>query len=116
MLQIKRVYEEPSKEDGYRVLVDRLWPRGISKERAQLDEWLKEVGPSNELRKWFHHEPEKFDVFKEKYADELGAGKAKEAFDHLQTLVAKHQNVTLVYGAKDTLDNQAVCLKEWLEK
>ena len=116
MIKIKRVYEQPSTDDGYRVLVDRLWPRGVSKSKAQLDEWLKEVAPSNELRKWFHHEPEKFEAFKENYAAELQEGSAKEAFAHLKMLVATHPIVTLVYGAKDTQDNQAVCLKEWLEQ
>ncbi|MGM0123897.1 hypothetical protein IGI37_001271 [Enterococcus sp. AZ194] len=116
MIQVKRVYEQVSDQDGYRVLVDRLWPRGISKEHAKLDEWLKEVAPSNELRKWFHHEPEKFPLFKEKYALELTTGIQKEAFNQLKKIVETNSTVTLVYGAKDTVDNQAVCLKKWLEE
>ncbi|KAF1296788.1 MarR family transcriptional regulator [Enterococcus sp. JM4C] len=115
MIKLKRAYEEPAEADGYRVLVDRLWPRGVSKEQAQVNEWLKEVAPSNELRKWFHHEAEKFAEFKEKYEAELAQGTGKEAFAELLEIVSENPVVTLVYGAKDTVANQAVCLKEWLE-
>ncbi|WP_417371029.1 DUF488 domain-containing protein [Gelidibacter japonicus] len=111
-IQIKRVYDAPSKSDGYRVLVDRIWPRGISKEEANLDEWNKDLAPSTELRKWFDHDPEKFDDFSNKYKKEL-----KDRADVLKQLSqrAKDQTVTLLYGAKDTDHNQAVVLKKVLE-
>lgn len=111
-IQIKRVYDAPSKSDGYRVLVDRIWPRGISKEEANLDEWNKDLAPSTELRKWFDHDPEKFDDFSNKYKKEL-----KDRADVLKQLFqrARDQKVTLLYGAKDTEHNQAVVLKKVLE-
>lgn len=111
-IQIKRVYDAPSESDGYRVLVDRIWPRGISKEEANLDEWNKDLAPSTELRKWFDHDPEKFDDFSNKYKKEL-----KDRADVLKQLFqrARDQKVTLLYGAKDTEHNQAVVLKKVLE-
>lgn len=111
-IQIKRVYDAPSKSDGYRVLVDRIWPRGISKGEANLDEWNKDLAPSTELRKWFDHDPEKFDDFSNKYKKEL-----KDRADVLKQLFqrARDQKVTLLYGAKDTEHNQAVVLKKVLE-
>ncbi|WP_163514253.1 DUF488 domain-containing protein [Gelidibacter japonicus] len=111
-IQIKRVYDASSKSDGYRVLVDRIWPRGISKEEANLDEWNKDLAPSTELRKWFDHDPEKFDDFSNKYKKEL-----KDRADVLKQLFqrARDQKVTLLYGAKDTEHNQAVVLKKVLE-
>lgn len=112
-LKIKRAYEEASEEDEYRVLVDRLWPRGISKEKAKLDEWLKELGPSTELRKWFGHQPELFPEFKQKYKVELK--EKTEELSHLKAIL-KNQNLTLVYSAKDEQHNQAVVLKEVLEE
>lgn len=111
-LKIKRAYEEPSEKDGYRVLVDRLWPRGVSKEKAKLDEWIKELGPSTELRKWFGHQPEKFPEFKEKYKEELK--EKTEKLNHLKTIL-KTQNLTLIFSARDEKHNQAVVLKELLE-
>jgi uncharacterized protein YeaO (DUF488 family) len=109
---IKRIYESLSKNDGYRVLVDRIWPRGISKEDAQLDDWAKEIAPSDELRKWFDHDPDKFNEFKTRYKKELEYHK-----DKLDKLVRKstEKKVTLLYGAKDQEHNQAVVLKEVLE-
>ena len=107
MIKIKRIYDQPQSEDGYRVLVDRLWPRGISKEEAALDEWLKDIGPSNELRKWFGHIPERFPEFEQKYLDEL---KEKSTLtDHLKT-IAQQKTITLLYSAKDQQHNQAVVL------
>lgn len=114
MLRIKRVYEEASKEDGYRVLVDRLWPRGISKEKAHIDLWLKEIAPSNELRKWFGHDPEKWQEFKTKYKKELNEN--EDALKELVSLIKKHSHMTLLYGAKDTEHNQALVLHELLTK
>lgn len=117
-VEIKRVYDDAEKSDGLRVLVDRLWPRGLSKEDAQVDEWLKEVGPSKELRQWFDHDPDKFDEFKKKYKDELDNNEQQqEELKKLKDLTIKHKkNLTLVYGAKDEKNNQAVVLKEILDR
>lgn len=112
-VQIKRVYEEVGDGDGYRILVDRLWPRGISKDKAQIGEWLKEVGPSDELRKWFDHDPAKFSEFKKRYERELAEN---PAFKHLREAVSEHPEVTLVYSARDELHNQAVVLQAFLAK
>jgi len=110
-IQIKRVYEKPVKEDGQRILVDRLWPRGLTKEKASIDLWLKEIAPSTELRKWFGHDPEKWKEFQRKYHQELKNNKAQVSIlkEHL-----KKGNVTLVYGAKDEEHNEALVLKEWI--
>jgi uncharacterized protein YeaO (DUF488 family) len=110
-IKLKRVYEIPAAGDGFRVLVDRLWPRGISKEKAGLDVWLKEAGPSDELRKWFGHDPAKFDEFRRRYKNELASN---PALAELKTITAQHQTVTLLYGAKDPQHNQAVVLAELL--
>ncbi|MBX2985999.1 MAG: DUF488 domain-containing protein [Bacteroidia bacterium] len=109
---IKRVYESATKDDGYRILVDRLWPRGISKDHAQIKEWLKELGPSTELRKWFNHDPALYPEFKKKYIAELHNQKTE--LKRIADLTNKHQ-VCLVYGAKDEKHNQAVVLKEAIE-
>ncbi|PIC68573.1 DUF488 domain-containing protein [Sporosarcina sp. P21c] len=116
-VQIKRVYEDAEKDDGLRVLVDRLWPRGMSKEDAQVDEWLKEVGPSTELRQWFDHDPDKFEGFKEKYKEELKNNEAQqEELEKLKDWTKEYKkNITLVFGAKDEKNNQAVVLKEILD-
>ncbi len=110
-LVVKRVYDEPSGEDGHRVLVDRLWPRGLSKDKARLDEWVKELGPSTELRKWFGHEVDKWPEFRKKYRAEL----ADEA-ELWRPIVdrARTGRVTLLFGAHDEEHNQAVVLKEFL--
>lgn len=110
-LRIQRVYDDPTPDDGYRVLVDRLWPRGVSKERAQVDRWLKEVAPSNELRTWFHHDRALFEEFAVRYRAELDEN---PAVDELRTIVAEHPVVTLLYGAKDEQDNQAVVLRDYV--
>lgn len=114
---IKRIYEDYDEKDGVRVLVDRVWPRGMSKESAKVDEWIKEVGPTSELRKWFGHDPEKFADFKEKYKKELQENdEQKEALGKLKKLTKENnKNLTLLYGAKDTKHNQAVVLKEILD-
>ena len=111
-VSIKRVYEKPESVDGFRVLVDRLWPRGVSKEHAEVDEWLKDVGPSAELRKWFGHVPERFGKFAQRYRAEL---EASDAFRSLKDIVADHKHVTLVYSAKDEEHNQAVVLRDVLQ-
>jgi len=112
MIKLKRVYEPASKEDGFRVLVDRLWPRGVSKGEAKLDLWLKEVGPTTELRKWFGHDPAKWKEFSARYQNEL---ETNPAFEQLQQFVAEHPSVTLVYGAADTKHTYALVLKNLLE-
>jgi DNA-3-methyladenine glycosylase len=111
MFQVKRVYDDPDDSDGFRVLVDRLWPRGLSKERAHLDEWLKDVAPSNELRKWFGHDRLKFDEFVARYHAELDKNPAVQA---LLELGKKHPTVCLLYSAHDTQANQAVALRDYL--
>jgi uncharacterized protein YeaO (DUF488 family) len=103
--RIKRVYEKPAATDGMRVLVDRLWPRGLKKTDAKIDLWLKEVAPSTELRRWFGHEPERFSEFKRRYNKEL----SKEAFAELRKL-GRGKTVTLLYGARDPEMNQAAVL------
>jgi uncharacterized protein YeaO (DUF488 family) len=113
-IALKRVYEEPDKSDGYRVLIDRLWPRGIKKEQAYIDCWLKNIAPSSELRKWFGHDPEKWLEFKKRYFQELKVA-PPDAFNQLAE-IAKNRQVTLVFGAKDKEHNNAVALKEYLER
>lgn len=108
VINVKRVYEAAAETDGYRVLVDRLWPRGIKKENAHVDLWAKALAPSTELRKWFGHVPERFDEFAKRYADELKASaEAAELIDQLR----QHDVVTLLYAAKDEHHNNAVVLK-----
>ena len=102
---IKRIYEPASADDGYRVLVDRLWPRGVSHERAALDLWLKEVAPSGELRVWFDHRDERFLEFRQRYLAEL---ETNPALGQLELLVAEHPVTTLLYGAKSPLNEAAV--------
>ena len=113
MIRLKRAYDEPSKQDGLRILVERLWPRGVSKEKAAVDLWLKDLAPSTELRKWYGHDPEKWDEFRKRYWLELG-----EKGDLLTLL--KHRttegNVTFVFAASDEERNSAVALKEYLKE
>lgn len=113
MINIKRIYDEPADGDGQRILVDRLWPRGVSKERAAIDLWLKEIAPSPELRVWFNHQPERFAEFRQKYLDELAENPAVTT---LQTKQTEGGNVTLLYAAKDPKINHAAVLKEYLEQ
>ena len=112
-LRTKRAYESPSPEDGYRVLVDRLWPRGLSKARADLDEWDKELAPSDELREWFGHEPSRWEEFQRRYFAELDAKP-----EQVQALAHKAAEgpVTLIYSAQNEQYNNAVALKEYLEQ
>ena len=113
MIQIKRVYDEPAATDGLRILVDRLWPRGVTKERAALDAWPKEIAPSPELRTWFNHEPERFNEFAVRYLSELSHN---PALPDLRDILSQHKTVTLLYGATDTKINHAVVLQRFLEK
>ncbi len=112
-IALKRVYEQAETQDGTRVLVDRLWPRGLSKERAHVDIWLKEVAPGNELRRWFSHDPDKFADFKRRYEAELATASGKEAISQLRDLL-KRGPVTLVFAAHDTEHNNAVVLRDLL--
>ena len=111
VVSIKRVYDPPSKEDGYRVLVDRVWPRGVSKEAAAVDHWAKAIAPSATLRKWFNHDPARWGEFQRRYRAELD-----NQSDALRELLKAYGNrrITLVFGAKDVLHNQAIVLKDVL--
>ncbi|SFM31729.1 DUF488 domain-containing protein [Salibacterium qingdaonense] len=115
-VKLKRIYEEADKQDGYRVLVDNVWPRGVSKAKAELDDWAKEVPPSKSLRKWFHHDEEKFDSFAGYYEEELqndedAQRKIKELADK-----AVSETVTLLFAARNETHNHAVLLKQWIEE
>ena len=113
MVALKRVYDEPAPSDGTRVLVERLWPRGLSKERAHIDLWLKEIAPSKELRTWFGHDPEKFTEFRRRYEAELATESGQEALATLRNL-AKQGPVTLVFAAHDAEHTNAVVLHDLL--
>ena len=113
MIRTKRVYDPPSGEDGQRILVDRLWPRGLTKERARIDLWLKEIAPSDDLRKRFHHDPALWDEFRRRYRRELS--EKPELVRELKNR-AESGTVTLVYAARDERHNNAVALKELLEE
>src|SRR3954467_9718088 len=116
MIQLKRAYEPASRKDGSRVLVERLWPRGLTKQRAALDLWLKDVAPSPELRKWFGHDPAKWKRFEQRYWKELkGPKQAKEAVELLRRKTERG-TVTLVYAARDVEHNGAVALRQFLER
>lgn len=110
-LRIKRVYEDASPDDGRRILVDRLWPRGVSKDRARLDAWMKDVAPSPDLRTWWNHDPDRMDEFARRYAAELDSSPAA---DELRALVDQGDAVTLLYGARDAFVNHARVLRDWL--
>lgn len=112
-VKMKRVYEKPEKNDGFRVLIDRLWPRGMSKEKAKINLWLKEIAPSNDLRKWFGHDPKKWPDFEKKYEKELQMNKV--AMKILKNTIREKKNVSLVYSAKDEKHNNALALKKILK-
>ena len=115
-LQLERIYQQPQNTAGYRILVDRLWPRGISKVNAHLDYWFKDIAPSNELRSWFNHEPQKFPVFAEKYNLELQSNPKTSQFIQLVQQHLKTEDVILLYGAKDQQHNQAVVLYNFVKQ
>lgn len=112
-VRIKRIYDAPADDDGYRVLVDRIWPRGLAKSEARVDRWLKEIAPSSELRRWFGHDPSRWDEFRRRYRAEL-----EESTAPLEELAEKAQGtpLTLLFGARDQQHNQAVVLREWLDE
>jgi uncharacterized protein YeaO (DUF488 family) len=114
LIRIKRIYATAANEDGWRVLVDRLWPRGMKKEAVKIDLWMKEVAPSDVLRKWFAHEPKKWPEFQKKYRTELK--QTKELLAELKDMEKKHGTLTLLFGAKDEEHNQAVVLAEELNR
>ena len=113
LIKTKRIYEQPDPQDGQRLLVDRLWPRGLSRERARVDRWLKDIAPSDELRRWFGHDPAKWQEFRARYLAELEAKRAQ--LEEIADL-ARGQTVTLLYAAHDEERNNAVVLKELLDK
>ncbi len=112
IVKLKRAYELPKKSDGFRILVDRLWPRGVKKETAKIDLWLKEIAPSTDLRKWYDHDPEKWPEFKKYYAKELS--EKKDLFKALFNL--KQKTITLVFGAKDIEHSHALFLQQYMQK
>jgi uncharacterized protein YeaO (DUF488 family) len=114
MIQIKRVYDSPAKDEGFRILVDRLWPRGMTKEKAKVDLWLKEIAPSDDLRQWFAHDPKKWQEFKSKYAAELK--NKQELLAKIKQIEKEKGTVTLLYSAKETEHNNAVALSDILGK
>jgi uncharacterized protein YeaO (DUF488 family) len=114
LIKIKRVYDKPASDDGFRILVDRLWPRGMSKEKAKLDRWMKEIAPSDEIRVWFSHEPQKWEEFREKYHQELST--KKDLLTQIEQFEKEKRVVSLIYSARDTEHNNAVALKAFIEK
>ena len=112
MIQLKRIYDSANDDDGYRVLIDRLWPRGLSKGNAKIDLWMKDIAPSTELRKWFHHDPDKWEEFQELYKEELSNN--KDLLDQLLKLEKYNNKLTLLYSAKDRKRNQAVVILQLL--
>jgi len=113
LIQTKRVYEEPQSTDGLRILVDRLWPRGLSKQKAKIDLWLKDIAPSNKLRKWFNHDPAKWKDFKIRYKKEINGNKSQ--FSLLKDAARKNKVITIVYAASDKEHNNAVIMKNLLK-
>jgi uncharacterized protein YeaO (DUF488 family) len=114
-IAIKRVYEAPARSDGARILVDRLWPRGISKDSAGLTEWLRDLAPSNELRKWFHARPTQWLAFRKRYLLELREPEASSALEQLYKIASLRRKVTLLFGSRNLERNNATVLKELLE-
>ena len=111
---VKRVYEEPARADGTRVLVDRLWPRGLSKARAAADRWLRDLAPSNALRKWFHARPEAWPAFRKRYLKELALPQAAQSLEELYRLAHRKKNLTLLFASKNEEHNNAVVLRDLL--
>jgi uncharacterized protein YeaO (DUF488 family) len=114
MIKLKRIYDNAAKDDGFRILVDRLWPRGMSKEKAKVDLWLREIAPSDNLRKWFSHDPKKWEDFKKKY--EIEVKSKRELLDKIKQVEKEKGTITLLYSAKDEEHNNAVVLNSILKK
>lgn len=113
MIKLKRVYDPPQPDEGFRILVDRLWPRAVSKEKARADLWLKEIAPSDTLRQWFAHDPKKWKGFQQRYREELKV--KRELLRQLKRLEKEHGTLTLLYAARDVKHNNAAALKEILK-
>lgn len=112
---VKRVYEPPSPKDGTRVLVDRLWPRGLTKAKAGIDEWLRDLAPSNQLRRWYHAQPKQWEAFRKRYLKELSTPEYQKGLQRLFDLAHENKRVTLLFASKDETTNNAVVLKQVLE-
>lgn len=115
-IRLKRAYDKPARGDGFRILVDRLWPRGIKKQDLQLDVWAKTLAPSTELRKWFSHDPQKWSEFRRRYRAELTRSGAGETVSRLLGSAKSAKTITLLYGAKDQEHNEAVVLRDLFER
>ena len=115
-IRIERIYNNPKTNNSFRILVDRLWPRGLSKDKARIDLWQKDIAPSNSLRKWFGHDEKKWDEFKRKYFKELDKKNDSDAVDRIIKMVKVQDSITLLYGAKEERFNNAAALKEYLEQ
>lgn len=113
MIKVKRSYDKPDKEDGYRILVDRLWPRGLTKDKARIDLWLKEIAPSDELRMWFSHDPERWEEFKRRYKEQLKT--RGKLINEIKQLEKEKRTITLLYSARDVKHNNAVVLQNILK-
>ncbi|MBV2264360.1 MAG: DUF488 family protein [Thauera sp.] len=113
-VRVRRAYDPPAADDGCRVLVDRLWPRGLARENARIEHWLRELAPSHELRKWFAHDPARWDEFRRRYAEELRSPATAAALAELHGLLAAHPVLTLLHAARDTTHNNAEALRQWL--
>jgi uncharacterized protein YeaO (DUF488 family) len=116
IIRIKRIYDDPKEDNSFRILVDRLWPRGLSKEKTRINLWQKDIAPSNTLRKWFGHDEKKWEEFKRKYFKELDKKSNSETVDEIIKMAKEHSSITLLYGAKEERFNNAAALKEYLEQ
>ncbi len=114
MIKIKRIYDTPDENDGCRILVDRLWPRGLSRDKANIDLWLKEIAPGDELRKWFSHDVEKFDEFRKRYKQELR--NKPELVAQIRGLEKKHKTITLLFSARDVSHNNSIVLRNYIKE
>ncbi|MQA00945.1 MAG: DUF488 family protein [Dehalococcoidia bacterium] len=114
-VSLRRAYDAPGRQDGYRILVDRVWPRGVTREALRVDEWSRDVAPSTELRRWYGHRPERWDEFRERYRAELASDAARAALGPIEQR-ARHRRVTLVFGARDRAHSQAEVLRELLDE
>jgi uncharacterized protein YeaO (DUF488 family) len=114
-IALRRIYDEPTRSDGVRVLVDRVWPRGLRKEDAHLDEWMREIAPSTDLRHWYGHDPDRFAEFRRRYLAELGEPEQREAAEHLRSVASRH-NLTLLTATRDVEHSQAAVLADWLSR
>lgn len=114
-IRLKRAYEDAARSDGPRVLVDRIWPRGVAKKEADIAHWLKGLAPTTELRKWFDHDPDKWPEFRARYLQELTAAEAGDDLALLKKLLKEHRRITLVFAAKDTEHNNAVALRDFIQ-